>query len=408
MDSKTFCGAPWFQIRNENQGELKPCCAIQKDLSDFKGQKSFNLSSTSISQFMASGWMQYLRQSLLDGNHPTECQTCWNKEDRNVLSERQLINHRLKINKEWINSYFLRNSEDSWEIISADWKYSNFCNLGCVMCNPTDSSVLYSQWYQHRTHPIIAEVTDRDYWKKIKNIFLEEKQLIKLDEILSYPNLRFLKILGGEPLIHDGLIHRLQCLDPDKKKKISLFFITNGTKNLLEIAERLSGFKHLGFSISLDGIGDTQEWIRSGSLWNEIEKNILGVKKHHSIYVHSVIQAVNLHNIWQIWNWCSDNDVPVDFFALQQPPHLGVGIMSPDQRLEILSQVQKKLSRIKLRSHETSTIEYSQVRDSVMLVPYSPDLIAKFWQHVELHDNVNKSSIDKLELPEILKRTNKQ
>jgi hypothetical protein len=397
MNHDTFCVAPWFQIRNENIGNLRPCCDIHPRFSDFTGKRDFFTHDTSVSEFMDSDWMNYLRESLFNGERPRECQRCWHKEANNIKSERQILNEKFKVDIGWVKSFFKKNDIRSWKIISTDWKYSNLCNLGCVMCKPADSTVLYSHWLNNQDKSFIKDVAkDKNYWIEIKKIFKENTHYDMLDDILRLPSLKFLKILGGEPLFHDGLIQKLSDLDHDRKKNISLHFITNGTKNLLQVGGALVGFKDITFSISLDGIGAVNEWIRAGSQWQEIERNIISAKTKYLVYVHCTIQAINLPWLWQIWNWCHTNSIPLDFGIVNEPKHLSVSIIDTDQRKKLLDKAKSLILKSKIDNCENFMIDFDDISAMLISMPYLPGLSDKFWEHVNMHDQINGTSVDEI------------
>lgn len=393
MQSKTFCVAPWFQIRNENLGDLKPCCQIDPKATEWKGSIAFNSNSHTIETYMDSEWMQHLRNSLASGQQAPECHRCWKNEDSGVISERQLLNEKLKIDTGWASIYFKKYGIDSWSVMSADWKHNNICNLGCVMCSPIDSSILYSQWLKNKDHPIVqsrSEKFDRD-WKRVIDIFTNDTQKNLLQQLLDQPNLRWLKILGGEPLIYKSLLNQLSNLSTEKKKRIHLHFITNATQDMALIAEDLRDYRELTFSVSLDGTNAIQEWIRAGSSWSTVETNVLNIKDQHSTYVHCVLQAVNFPWLYDLWNWCVINELALDIALLENPKPLSISILDINKRSRHLDDIEKKLIATKIRNHDRNILEFKNIRSQILSMPYIPNLIEKFHEYVQFHDLSNGS-----------------
>ena len=78
----TFCVMPWMHLHIAPDGSVLPCCAgdtnyplgniDQDNLADIYNNKNF----------------QKLRQGLLTGKHPKECQHCWIKEKTGIRSPR--------------------------------------------------------------------------------------------------------------------------------------------------------------------------------------------------------------------------------------------------------------------------------------------------------------------------------
>lgn len=392
IDPNTFCPAPWFQIRNQNLGDLRPCCVIDPDASQFQGQKNFNSKDSSIQSFMDSEWLKYLRRSLMTGDRVAECHRCWEKDDNGIMSERRLLNEKFKIDQ-WAPIYFQKQGTDSWSLISADWKHNNICNLGCVMCNPTDSSVLYSLWSKNQNHPVVQKESQKfnNNWQKIIDIFKEDDQQHLLDQILGQPNLRWLKILGGEPLIQKNLIDKLKNLPITKKKQIHLHFITNGTQSMVHAMDQLHGYREITFSVSIDGTGKVHEWIRPGSTWNEIENNVLNIKDKCSVYVHCVLQAINLPKFYDLWNWCLQHDLSLDVDILKTPDSLSIGVLPLENRIKHLDDVEKNLNSYTIASHDQTVLDFQTIKTQILNIPYIPGLMEKFDEYTNFHDSLNQS-----------------
>jgi len=393
MDQSSFCPAPWFQIRNQNLGDLRPCCVIDPDSSIFQGQKNFNAKVCSIQSFMDSEWLQYLRRALISGERPAECHRCWKKEENGIFSERLLLNEKLKIDQ-WAPIYFQKRGTELWSVMSADWKHNNICNLGCVMCNPTDSSVLYSLWMKNQNHPVVQKESQKfsSDWQKIVDIFTEDTQQNLLDQILNQSNLRWLKISGGEPLIQKNLIDKLKNLPIEKKKQIHLHFITNGTQNLDRTVKQLADYREITFSISIDGTGPVQEWIRPGANWDDIEANVLEIKNRYPIYVHCVLQLANLPRFYNLWNWCFKHNLPLDVELLSNPDSLSIGVITTENRVKYLDEIEKNLNSYKILSHDQSSLDFRLIRKQILEIPYDPDMITKFKEYVDFHDSSNGSN----------------
>ena len=81
-------------------------------------------------------------------------------------------------------------------------------------------------------------------------------------------------MLGGEPTINKK-VHRVfnYCIENDFAKSVNLSMTTNFT-NLNSTYNLIDKFNSVGIQASLDGTGDTYEYIRRPAKWKQIKKNI--------------------------------------------------------------------------------------------------------------------------------------
>lgn len=208
-----------------------------------------------------------IRQQFLDGEWPDSCKICQQQEEKGVRSFKQ----------KWTDEFMIRigssyndlnvekgNSKGSPLFI--DYKPDNFCNLSCSMCNPGSSSQVEK----------MAKEAGIDFWP-----FREDESFIHNDRIkdLINENTRRLKLNGGEPTINAKIKDIYQyAIDTGYAKNIELQFTTNFT-NYNETFQMLNNFRSVSVTASLDGAGDTYEYIRTPAKWSQIKKNILKFKK---------------------------------------------------------------------------------------------------------------------------------
>lgn len=282
--------------------------------------------------------MIYLRQQLSQGHRLPECDRCWKKESHGRKSTRIITNDSMTDNQwsqgglTWFDSYFKNKSDYTADIlVAADIKTSNLCNFACVMCVPEDSSQLYNLWQKHqdRSHVLRWQSGHRDnVWQDIKSVFQLRDNMDLLDWIMQQTSLRHLKILGGEPLIDQRLMSALAALPDHRKKHISVSIVTNGSQSLASAAKKLQGFKHLQFTVSLDGIGQYQEYVRRNSVWQQIETNILDFLRYDldrtSMTAHHVLQAFSWWSLPDLVTWCDRQSVPLTMTHIDEPAYLSI------------------------------------------------------------------------------------
>jgi molybdenum cofactor biosynthesis enzyme MoaA len=393
MNSQTFCSAPWFQVRLDWDGHYRPCCEFNENLSNFPGNTKFSSENCSIEQWMGGEYSQYLREQLSNGVELAECQSCWNKEKygfkslRNIINDTTTKNHGDNIKSTWVASYLktLKNYSEYY-LISADIKLSNVCNFACIMCSPQDSSRIYDLWYKTQTNQFVQEQIKKDdkLFEKIIKVYGNDRTYKRFESIFNHP-IKYLKFLGGEPLLDKNLLKMLNNLDPNKKSKITLHFVTNGSQNLTEFADQLKDFANITFTVSLESVGEMQDYARKGSDWAEIEKNILTAKNQGiHISISTVIQAVTLPNIDQLLTWVQKNDLSISFLPLTGFEYLDISVLPATIR-------QKTINKLNLLSDDLNAKKLIDLIESYL---HHQEKYQKFLEYISWYE---KDSVTKLQ-----------
>lgn len=350
----TFCAAPWFQLRNDNDGTFRSCCEIDYSRTEYTGQTQYNLRDHSIDDWMDSDYNRYLRQNLSQGNRLAECSQCWRKEQSNHRSLRQIINGTMSKNADdmsqtWVSSYFRRKTDWASDLLlSADVKLNNLCNYACAMCSPMDSSQIYTVWRRDQSHPLVRMRLDDDpgYLDRARSVFLEQNNLSLLRQLLDRcPS--HIKMLGGEPLMDQAARNLLQAVPASNAQKINLLFVTNGSQDLLAACEQLRHYRTVSFVISLEGVGAVQDFVRRGSDWQQIERNIDRYVQQHgtnNIYVHHTVQALSIMGLVDLMQWCSDRLIALGMRVLEAPDYLSLTSVPDALRTSVIEQL--KSSRL--------------------------------------------------------------
>ena len=149
----------------------------------------------------------------------------------------------------------------------------------------------------------------------ISSIFLFESSDIvssfpktSSDKMLKFSSsskkLKKLHVGGGEPLIHKRTFWLLnELVNLGVSNNIEVVFYTNLTVLPEKILDIARFFKDMCFSVSLDGLGKVNEYIRYPSKFIEIQDNLdrlnLRSKSVENIHIefHTVFQIYNIFNI---------------------------------------------------------------------------------------------------------------
>jgi organic radical activating enzyme len=390
INKRTFCAAPWFSVRNENSGEYRACCQHSIEQTEFPGRTKYN-SNDSMESWLNSDYMQYLRKELVHGNQVSECQQCWVREDEGLTSLRQTTNSMVTNNRAadldntWIPVYFkIKTDYLSDLLLMADIKINNVCNFSCAMCEPRDSSLIYSKWIDQPANEFVLEYTKKnpEYFIEIKDAYQIKNGIQILDEVLNHP-IKVLKILGGEPLLNPKLLQRLTEIPASHRKKIDLVFVTNGSVDLEKVSKQLTGFGSIYYIVSAEATGAVQDYIRRGSNWVEIEQNIdnfLNYKQictdQINIEIHSTIQALNILHYADLSEWCKIRNIKHTITFLQMPDYLSLSVLTEELK-------QRAIAIIK---GLTINSDVQGLLSTLAETKYDPALVEKFVRFIKWYD----------------------
>jgi sulfatase maturation enzyme AslB (radical SAM superfamily) len=143
---------------------------------------------------------------------------------------------------------------------------------------------------------------------------------------------------GGEPLInseHWALLEEL--VDSGRASGISLMYNTNLTtikykdKNIIDLWRQ---FKTVDIKCSIDAVGESLEYIRSGASWEKIKLNLeqlVSVLQTSNIKI-TLSPVLSILNIWfidELYKYASSKNIPINLIILTGPDYLALDVM-PD------------------------------------------------------------------------------
>jgi len=146
-----------------------------------------------------------------------------------------------------------------------DVRFSNVCNLACRMCGPDYSHTLAKEYEIKFNGSYVVNAHDTDNF---------EEMIAKygpLDELYD------IYFAGGEVMFQKEHWQMLDHLVKIGKTDVMLMYNTNLTKldyDGFKLLDYIPKFKDVTFTVSLDGTGDLLEYIRWGSRWDDIVRNL--------------------------------------------------------------------------------------------------------------------------------------
>lgn len=270
---KTYCTAPWNGITIREDGKVRTCCAGSKVLLD--------LNTGSIDDLEQSPVLKEIQRTMLSGQ-PDEknCSNCIQQEK--ISGYDSLRNH--------YNTYFPDFDLQQVRLKMVDLRWNNLCNLSCMYCQPSFSSV----W------------ADKLGMTKITPVKTYQDQLLSWILTKSH-DLKHIMLVGGEPLLMKQNYQLLKHLPDDCQIDI----ITNMSYDLQSLpclddllrrpADRII------WNVSVENVGAQFEYVRQGAKWTQFCKNIEFLLDHwpHTVslnMVYSMFSAFDLLDTFKIFH----------------------------------------------------------------------------------------------------------
>jgi hypothetical protein len=375
--SKTFCMHPFTGLATREDGAIKACC---------RSHPVGFIDKDSLENIWNNTTMKRIRKQVLNSERPPECEPCFNLEDQGVESLR--MRHIAgKIPEARSNLYpnaLDKLTEDftmPFEIPTIELKLNNLCNLKCRMCHPADSTS-WNDWNEVK-----------DFYKKEGNIIfdlvglhnLEKKPLLdkfednpnwwaSLEKLLPY--FKRVEFAGGEPLMDPQHYRILDMLAP-YGNHIEIKYATNLSmlgKNNRTVWEYWPKFKSVAVNVSIDGIGDSYEYIRGNASWSELINNIKQIQPIPNIsrIVGAVtVQVSNVLVLDKIIEYFL-NDLGIVFHThrVEYPKVLSAQVLPQPLRMLAVSRlinIQEKIKDFKLVKQHPQLLVYTlgQIQDNI-------------------------------------------
>jgi hypothetical protein len=291
-----FCVAPFAMSQYEPDGSAGLCCNQTRH-----GELDWNGPN-----------MKQLRLDIIAGRRNKICKKCQIEEDCSLPSFRSIYNNTSQLLYDMSyqslkQKYYNDTNEDGsvpYDPSALVFTLGNLCIGQCMMCCPDNSTALHSvhkkisaklNWAYDYNPNAYKWIDDEEHW--VKNIYP------KVNSIGS------MVVLGGEPFLIKRYIKLLKyCVDNDLAKNIYHYVNTGGfDKPPSEIIELWKYFKGVHVHISIDDIGERNEYIRYPVKW-EKTKEVLNWYDNESdtniqIDIAKTVQNLNLYYVPEMIEW---------------------------------------------------------------------------------------------------------
>lgn len=312
--SPSFCTVKWKHATlNLGAGAVKSCCHLP-----FRKFEAEHLENGH--QFHDTKAEQSERTMMLKGERPKDCSLCWWVEDSGHISDRIL----------WSSKHGMADhtrplaKAGRSEAANPAWMeliFSNACNLRCSYCSPIFSSKWQQEIRDLGPYPTDPGHNDLDYLQgiELRDKFDNTELIEKFWPWFSscYPDLRLLKMTGGEPLLSPQTFRMLEFVlnEPNRRMTLSVnssLSVPEATwRRFLDLYARIrtgGAVNRLCLHPSIDTYGPRAEYIRFGLDFQVFKDRVLDYLEQSSgrLLFICTINNLCLSGLQDLWRFVLD------------------------------------------------------------------------------------------------------
>jgi MoaA/NifB/PqqE/SkfB family radical SAM enzyme len=401
MLEHSFCSSPWFSLRLTYNGDFEECRWIKKSQ-----VTPINVRNTSLLEFYNSDRMCNFRTELLNGVHPAGCETCRYEDSFDKLNgrRRQLLKSGIRKDAFALSlrssphyQHFLHtwqnNGHADYAPVDLQIDLGNVCNSACIMCVPTASSRLHTE-YRTKLHKInstlFADPVPYQSWTEDPATL--EKFIV---ELLSIPDIKYIHFLGGETL-YDPAFYTIceRLIDAGVSQNIIVGTTTNGTIYDTRVERLISQFKEFHLGISIESVTELNDYIRYPGKIAEILPNMdrfLALRDSAPLFVSlritpNVFTASEIDLVFRYM--LSRRVIAESCNILFDPPSLRMEVMPDNIRQNTISKLQALINEFGLVNRNHVNIRKNETIDGVIA-----DTVVDYYNFIkeyQLPDNVEE------------------
>jgi len=313
---KSLCIHPWSHIAINPDGEAQPCCHTRwtKDMSGTNISNGFgNIKENTVDEIMNCDKMKEIRTTMLSGELPEICSKCSYFESTKTRSPRQHAYYNKYADDvlEDIPKTLPDGSITAYKLRYWDLRYSNVCNMACIMCSPE-----WSHKWTAEVKSLDASMTSEEMkWNLHSALVTDRERITNYDKVLDISNhldwvdngiddVQKIYFAGGEPLQMEEHWYILEQLDKrNRHRDVYIKYNTNllkldyKGKSVLDYWKKWDKSK-LYIECSIDETNARAEYIRYGTKWKQILENIAAIKQEN-INISPII-SIGCYNIFRL------------------------------------------------------------------------------------------------------------
>lgn len=278
-----LCVLPWIHISTAI-GKYSACCINRIIYGDMKNM--------SLDEVWNGDEIKKLRLKFLNNEKPSGCEMCFEKENKNIKSWRNLQNGmHLNTFKHIIDDTDKTGMlPPNHKIKYLDLRFDNICNCKCRMCGHHSSY----RWFDEAKTLNLETYSD----VAVMNHFSTKEDLInKLGSQLSQVNM--ILFGGGDPILSPMNVILLKYLVEIGNLNVHLNYTTNLLHLNYEFLDLIKQFKNVNILISIDGYSREHDYIRGhDGAFEKVIKNINILKEKCPEIETKIIPCLSIYNAY--------------------------------------------------------------------------------------------------------------
>ena len=379
-EPEKFCKAPFKTAVIDTDGTLLPCCEYMSYKSKLTPYKLNADDTWMFKQWWKKG-LDPLRESMLEGKVDPGCEHCINKEKNpNLNSLRKFTNAMFSEDYDEIKNDYSQNIKLYPKQVELG--LGNYCNLKCIMCGPYASSSILAEYKQHKNEYNKFGI-DSNY--KIDHWWEQDHNKKTVIDLIS--NAKEIRFGGGEPFMSPIIFDILKIIDSD----IFITINTNMTRINDNVINMLKKFKKINIESSIDGVGEHNDYLRSGSKWNMVSSNIkkLNDLDNINLEISYLLQHTSLYTMKNVVNFANETGIEINFNEVYY------GSVDGSGHLTINSALEQDVNNFKIWFNSSTFKQKNTIQ--LWLDSYKPNakLHNRFKDYVKMLDSIRGTNFIK-------------
>lgn len=340
-------------MRINNSGSYEYCRWQSTDMGKFNPQH--NIQRQQPVEFFQNT-MSGIRNQLLSGQAPQGCQECHRMEQNHKVSGRQRQLLKTGIREPWFektlaSSAYRADFDHSYHNqghttrTPVDWQIDlgNFCNGGCVFCQPESSSRLATEFKKLKLIDAVPPAS-----------WCDDPVLLNrfIDDLMQCQDLRYLHFIGGETLITPAFQTMLTALiEHPQRDHITIGLTTNLNVWPQPVIDLLCRFRQVNLGMSIETMTSVNDYVRWPSEQARTRDLLnrwvdLAQARNWLIQLRVTPTCLTIHELATVYDYAWQHGLAVESCNfLYKPEFLRIDVLPQEQKLAIADQLQTWLDQ---------------------------------------------------------------
>ena len=232
-----------------------------------------------------------MRDQMLRGERPDECDYCWRVEDANQESfSDRIYKSMTDYGNKYIADIISKDATHDHPPSYLEVSFGNTCNLKCAYCAPHISSQWMAEIEQHGPYDTSDGFNNLEYLKQAGRMPIPNNQPNPyVDAFWDYfpkivGDLDYFRMTGGEPLLNKNTFKVLDHIEQNPQPELRLAINSNldvpeaNFKKFIQACQRLQDKVYeIEIYTSAEAYGDANDYIRYGMDYKRWRQNMMAL-----------------------------------------------------------------------------------------------------------------------------------